>query len=157
MDNENPTTNQLAANAAEYDRAHNEGGEGYNPYTAELERREIEAETSRPITRDERRSQILGELERLDCSIARESGTYDADKVAALRAELNSIDAEEEAEFAAEWTAEVTKMRRAEWNARVRAGEFADNARAVQAAFDAQGWTVSGLKRAVAMNRRGTR
>ncbi len=151
MDTRQLTTQQLTSKATEHDRSMNEGGEGYNPYTDEIERREIEAEANRPITRGGRRSQILGELERLDCSIARESGTYDADKVAALRAELNSIDAEAEAEFAAEWTAEITQQRRSEWNTKIEAGEITTAIEA-RAAMDAFGWTITDLKRAVALH-----
>jgi len=140
--------------ARDYDRVQNEGGEGYNPYWAELDRRAAAEEAARPKTRGERKSELIHQLSVLDCSIARESGTYDEAKCQAIRDEIAKIEAEEEAEFLTEWTLEETKQRRADWNARVRAGEFtlpngkADMAK-VYEAEQAQGWGRQEMKKAI--------
>ena len=97
----------------DYDATYNEGGDGYNPYRAERHERERQAVQVMPRTRDD----ILRDLERLDCSLARECGTYDADKIAALKSELAAMDKANADAFAAEWTREVTIARRSEWNA----------------------------------------
>ena len=86
-----------------------------------------------------------------------EDGLHTAEAIAALEAErdalLAEIQAERDARFAAEWTREVTMARRAEWNARVRSGEFTIGGRifpaTVRAAETAQGWTMVSLKRAI--------
>lgn len=134
----------------EYDRIHNEGGEGYNPIRAERERKELEAEIARPKSIGERRDSILRELNRKDSSIARESGTYDEALVKSLRAQLKALDDEENANFASTWTLDVTKERRVSWNARVKSGEITR-----KTAFTAeirQGWTMADLKRAIKIN-----
>jgi acetyl-CoA acetyltransferase len=133
--------------AAEYKRNMLEGGEGYNPHAAELERRELATEAARTITPAERRCQILRELETADSTAARECGAYDATRVQALRDELAML-------TPAEWTREETITIRAAWNARVKAGEFTGrdgkiDAVKVQAAMTAQGWTINDLKRAI--------
>jgi hypothetical protein len=110
------TRDQLATAAKNYDNAINEGGEGYNPYRAELERRALES-----APRPSRKETIHRELEIKDCSIARESGTYDQAEIDALRAELRSIEAAENETFCAEWTREVFEARRNDWNSRVQA------------------------------------
>lgn len=147
------TEAELVTAARDYDRAMNEGGEGYNPYRSELARRDAEHEATRPRERYD----ILRDLERLDCAIARESGTYDPERIAALRAELAALDQAEADAFAAVWTAEVTAERRAEWNARVRAGEFtAPNGKAdmakVAAAQRDQGWITADLAKAIKLH-----
>ena len=105
----------LAAKVTVHDNLYNDGGEGYNPYRDEIERRELAA-SARP--RD--RSDVLRDMERKDCSSARESGTYDPAEIAALEAELSEFDAAEAAEFDAEWTREVTIERRTAWNEMVK-------------------------------------
>lgn len=78
-----------------------------------------------------------------------------AAEVQALRAELAALIAAEDAAFAAVWTPEVTAARRAEWNARVMAGEFGTRTidyRAAASAERAQGWTNADLRRAIALN-----
>ncbi len=147
------TDRDLQAAAERHDDTINEGGEGYNPYRSEIERREREARRQQPQTREDRRASIVHTLSIMDCSSARESGTYDADRVAALRADLAEIDTETQSEFAAEWTLEITRERRAAWNRRVRADEFGadgriDNA-AICAVYKDQGWDLSALKRAI--------
>lgn len=147
-------------NEREYDRINNEGGEGYNPYRAERERREVEEAIGFGKTRAGRKARIYRELEAKDCSIARESGTYNKAEIDDLRAQLRAIEAEEEAEFLAAWTLEITQERRESWNARVKAGAFGTvgsgkvNFAAVAAAEKAQGWTVDDLKKAVALHKR---
>lgn len=133
-------TNQIKQ-AAAYDRALNEGGEGFNPFrhTAPVE------ETPRARTADD----IRRDLDACGMDPRR------AAEVEALRAELAELVAAEDAAFAAEWTPEVTAARRAEWNARVMAGEFGTRTidfRAVAAAEKAQGWTNADLRRAIALN-----
>ena len=144
-----------------YDQINNEGGEGYNPYRAR--RQEDGAKAARAAYR-RGEYEILHDLEICDCSIARESGTYDAERVAALRAELVDFLARRDADFLAIWPLELTRSRRAAWNARVRSGEFgapgkkysgatarANYAR-VEAACREQGWRVSDLRRAVELH-----
>ena len=136
--------------AKQYDDIVNEGGEGYNPIRAERERKEHEAINSMPRTRDD----IMTDIERLDNSIARESGTYDAQRIAALRDELSALDAAEEAAFRAEWTADVTAGRRAEWNEWVKRtsnGTGRIDSPVLMRKQGQQGWTIDQLKRAVAM------
>ncbi len=127
-----------------HDETHNGGGEGYNPYRQEREEREAAALADLPRTRHD----IIHELGVLDCSIARESGTYDAKRIAALRAERDAMDRAVADAFTAEWTATVTRERRKAWNARVMAGEIKDSASAHEAMV-AQGWTMADLKKAI--------
>lgn len=145
------TEAQLVAAAERHDRTVNEGGEGYNPYTAELRDRAAKANAADPMTRDD----LVRRLERLDCAAAREAGTYDAARCDAIRAQIRAMDDDAETKFADEWTCDVTIARRAEWNARVQAGEFGDrkiDAAAVRAAESAQGWDLDGLRRAVKLH-----
>lgn len=146
------TEAELVAAEARYNRTVNEGGEGYNPYTAELQDRAAKALADAGLTRDD----LVSQLERLDCAVARESGTYDAARCDAIKALIKAMDDAAEAEFAAEWTSDVTIARRAEWNARVQAGEFGTKKIDVVAILDAeqaQGWSVSDLRRAVEMHK----
>lgn len=115
------TDAELAKAARNYDRVQNEGGEGYNPYTEEQHRRASAAEAARPKSRQEQMSAIIRRIDTLDCSIARESGTYDAARVAALRADLARLKAADDAEFAAVWRREVFEAKRAAWNDAMRA------------------------------------
>jgi hypothetical protein len=140
----------------EYDRINNEGGEGYNPIRAERERKEFEAHKEWLKTREGRKYSIYRDLERKDCSIARECGTYNQAEIDALRAELAEIEAEEEAEFVAAWPIDITKERREAWNNRVKGGEFGDYKKPTPAfmrkVYDAQqdqGWTLDALKKAI--------
>lgn len=138
----------------EYDRMVNEGGEGYNPHRAKRQAAEHAAATAWLQTREGRKDTIRRALERKDCALARECGTYSQEEIDALNAELAAIEAEEKNEFLGTWTLEVTKSRRESWNNRVRSGEFGKNGtpdfyRAVHAAVSAQGWTVDDLRAAV--------
>jgi len=154
----NMTREELVKAARKYDQVQNEGAEGYNPYRSELERRQIEAEAARPKTREDRKAAIYRELDRKDCSIARESGTYNQAAIDALRAEMKAIESEEAAEFAAEWTAEVTTARRQEWNNFVRSlmdnkGQISgkDQPKVWQRQRE-QGWNIDDLKKAIKLN-----
>ena len=145
-------------NEQQYDLINNEGGEGYNPYRAEREKREIEEAIEWSKTRAGRKDRIYSLLEAKDCSIARECGTYNQAEIDALRSELAQIEAEEEAEFVASWPLDITKERRAAWNARVRGGEFNGRGgqvdfRKVAEAEKAQGWGFSDLKKAVKIHK----
>jgi hypothetical protein len=137
-----------------YDEINNEGGDGFNPYRAKRERQEHEAEVAWSKTPAGRKDAIYRMLERLDCSIARECGTYDKAQIDQLHAELAQIEAGEQAAFAAAWPLELTKERRAAWNARVRNGEFGTppTFRRVAMAEHNQGWTGNDLKRAVKLH-----
>jgi len=146
-------------NERQYDRLNNEGAEGYNPYRAARERREIEAAVAWGKTRAGRKDAIYRALERKDCSLARECGTYNQAEIDALTAELRTIEATEEAEFLAAWPIDVTKERRAAWNARVKNGEFgnldrqpSDTIRRINRAQTAQGWSLIELRKAVKLH-----
>jgi len=140
---------ELRKAAKSYDLGMNEGGEGYNPYTNEIESREMEEIKKAPRGQWE----ILTDLERYDCSLAKECGTYDSDKVAALRKELSDLEEKEEKEFAAKWTPEYTAKIRAEWNASIRAcGNDQLKTNKKIAEYQASGIYLSDLKKAVKIN-----
>ena len=87
-------------------------------------------------------------------SMARENGTYSSEKVSKLNAEIAKIESQLGNEFTQTWTKEVTRSRRAEWNARATAGEF--NAKPgqptivqVKKAEKTQGWNTSDLQKAI--------
>ena len=73
-------------------------------------------------------------------------------EIKALEAGIRADDLREM--VAAGWTVEETNRRRAEWNARVQAGEFGKlgsgkiDAAAVARAQERQGWTLADLKKA---------
>jgi len=146
------TEAELVAAEARYNRTVNEGGEGYNPYTAELQDRAAKAHAAAPMTRDD----LVRLLDRLDCTIARESGTYDAARCDAIKAQIKAMDDAADAEFAAEWTLETTRTRRAEWNATIKAlSETHKGLRfavAVSAHAKAVGYGTDDLRRAVKMH-----
>jgi len=105
-----------------------------------------------PMTRDD----LVRLLDRLDCTIARESGTYDAARCDAIKAQIKAMDDAADAEFAAEWTLETTRTRRAEWNATIKAlSETHKGLRfavAVSAHAKAVGYGTDDLRRAVKMH-----
>ena len=82
------TDTELRDAEKNHDAVYNEGGEGYNPYRDEREARERKQADSMPKDRE---SEIVHELSILDCAIARESGTHNMEKIAALRAELAAL------------------------------------------------------------------
>lgn len=129
-----------------YDNAINEGGEGYNPYRAE---REDAVAVDMPRSIDD----VLHDLEIHDSAAMRASDANNAEKVAALRAELAALEAAEQAEFLAEWSLEVTRQRRADWNAWVRGSlSKADKryiGRMLREQQDKQGWKQRDLNKAI--------
>lgn len=157
----NLSTKEIIAKGKEYDRMMNEGGEGYNPYWAELERREMEEAKKAAAAPKSKEEQIdaLHEKIRKECgSIAREWNEEEVDrKKAAYYAEIKRLENEIEAEFAAEWTLEETKSRRIIWN------EFVNNElaggqmtpekyRVLYAKKDELGWGLDELKKAVKLH-----
>ena len=145
--------NQLAKKAREYDNINNDGGEGYNPYRDEIDRRGFEYEKNRPKSLQEQKNAVYRRLNVVDCSIARECGTYDPEEVDALKSKLAAIEKKEAEAFAAEWTLAETQRRRAGWNDFVRSLMDSEgkikNTRAIYARQAKQGWTMDDLKKAV--------
>jgi len=136
-------------NEKKYDNLFNEGGEGYNPYRTEREQKENEIK--RPRTRDD----ILRELQSLDCSLARESGTYNPEKIKQLQDELSELEHQQNEKFLLEWTAEVTQARRENWNEMVRSGKFGNGKvdwNILRTQEKNQGWTMEDMKKAVTLN-----
>lgn len=152
-------------NERTYDRIHNEGGEGYNPYRAEREAREAEAMAADARAYGQTIQDKIDALHRrirLDCgSVAREWGN--AETINALESdlyrEIKALKAERDADFLAVWGVDITQARRAEWNAMVTAGKFGRpgsgrvNTKAISAQERAQGWTMDQLKRAVKIHK----
>ncbi len=135
-------------NERQYDQIQNEGYmDGYNPYRAAREEKELRKEIARPKSIGERKDLIYRRLEILDCSIARECGTYDQAKIDQLRADLKILDAEENAGFLASWTIDITKERRISWNDKVRAGTITP--KNMMQAQISQGWRFEDLKKAI--------
>jgi len=158
---EKMTNEELREVAKKYDLMQNEGGEGYNPYNVELDNREREAWENRPRTLADKKREIYHELERKDSTIARESGTYNQAEIDALRNELEEIEKQEEREFAIEWTIEITKTRRENWNNFIkslvtimpvtapRKKMTAENQRLINCRINEQCWSINDLKKAV--------
>ncbi len=135
----------------QYDDVYNEGGDGYNPVRAAREDHEAEesaAYARTPVAR-------LQALER------KARGMY-ANKIIYTDAEINAVEADASAlrkEIARiaraqieqnGWTREATIARRAEWNARARAGLIVPAQ--IASIQTAQGWYIADLKRAVALH-----
>lgn len=145
------TPAELRKAATRYDNIHNEGGEGYNPYRTEQERRELEACKNRPESLYDKKERLTHELRITDSSIARECMTYDANKVARLRTEIEEIETEIQKALWEEWTPETTKARQEEWNSFIRSlGEIDGRVMLkVYAKEREQGWGREDLKRAL--------
>ena len=140
----------------------NEGGEGYNPHQIAREDAEWAAAKAEA---DARRDTLEGRIGALDREIntirAAEpwSDARDA-KIAALTERRKTLEAElqarKDAAFAAEWTLEVTKERRAAWNQLVRSGELSKwgkiDLMAVRDQEERQGWTMSDLQHAIKLH-----
>lgn len=146
-------------NEREYDKLQNEGGEGYNPIREARIKREMEAEAARPKTIDEQMDAIRHQISVRDCSIARESGTFDQAEIDQLRTTLKELEDKKTAEFLATWTLAVTKERRIRWNDFVRsvmdsAGRISpDKSRELYKKQHNQGWMLADLKRAVKIHK----
>ncbi len=159
---ENLTNQELIAKAKQYDHFQNEGGEGYNPYWSELEKREMEETAKKAAQPKTKKEQItsLQEKIRKECgSVAREWGGDEIDKKqAAYYAEIKKLEAEIESEFLSIWTPEETARRRKEWNdfAKALIGNkkriTPGDARELGKRQSDQGWTVDNLKKAVKLN-----
>lgn len=150
-------------NEREYDRLHNEGGEGYNPIRAKREAEEhaqcSESARKYALTPQGRIDALSRRIDRECGSVAREWGDNDAINAlqSDLYAQIEAIRKEIEAEFLAIWTPEETTRRRTEWNARVKAGEFnlrngkVDERKVYKAIHD-QGWGFEDIKKAINLN-----
>lgn len=147
----------------EYDRIHNEGGEGYNPYRAEREERVAKKLAALAAQHAQTTQGNIDALYRridVECgSVAREWGNGAA--IDALETDLyrqiTELKAQQDAEFLAVWTAEVTQERRAGWNSMVTSGKFGKlggqmDFLALRNQERAQGWTMDDLKKAIKLN-----
>lgn len=142
---------ELINAAREYDRGMNEGGEGYNPYRSEIERRAQVAEDTRPKSRGERIAGLMHQLEIKDSPVAHEWGPLSPEQVAeiaGIRAEIARLQKEEQDEFATAWPRELTIARREEWNNRVKAGEIT-MVTEMRRQEERQGWSLADLRQAV--------
>ena len=102
---------------------------------------EVESES-----RDERRTRLQKYV--LNAETGMMSNPAYRAKIDAARAALEAMNAEDEAAFRAEWTAEVTAARRAAWNAWVKT-QRNPQWPAIRQQERAQGWTLESLKKAV--------
>ena len=147
------THEQLINKIKQYDNVHNEGGDGYNPYKEELSRRQFEYEKNRVKSPEEQKYALLKEIAALDCSIARESGSYDADRISALRSQIEGIEAKQDAAFLDIWTLEITKSRRIEWNTFASAAMANHSRKELPAVITKKqrelGWGMDDLRKAV--------
>ena len=155
----NLTIQEIVKRARNYDNVVNEGGEGYNPFNDELERRAAEAARKRAAAPKTKKEQVeaLHNRIRIECgSVAREWGNEKIDKKqAGLYAEIKEIEAKIETEFWISWTLEETKIRRESWNGFVKSlmdsnGRISgqDNLK-IYAQTTQQGWELKDLKKAV--------
>ena len=144
-----------------YDNLHNEGGDGFNPYWEEIERRNLEAARVRAALPKSKNEQIDAFHERIrkECgSVARDCGIAGIDeKQSRFYAEIDHLKKEIEEEFKAEWTEVVTAARREEWNDFIRSimnvkGQIdgQNQPKIYQRQID-QGWKTDDLKKAVAI------
>ena len=143
-----------------YDQINNEGGEGYNPYRAERERREhteMVAEAKVYAATTQGKVDALYRRIKLECGwVAREwgnNGEIDA-KALEIRKKIAHLKAEQDAEFLGVWTLDITKARRIAWNDFVKAKLIPLNGapngyKLMHKREQAQGWTLDDLKRAV--------
>jgi len=146
MQTKDMSAEQLRTKGNEYRMGMLEGGEGYNPYAAELDRRADLVEAARPRSA----ADVLRDLAALDCAIARESGTYDQARIDALRAELATLTTPAPAP-ATTWTIETTLARRAEWNGWLQAqGSKKISVSRIIAREREVGWSLGDLRAAVA-------
>lgn len=154
------TTSELIISARNYNNLMNEGGEGYNPYEDEMERRAsvsaAKAAAEHAATPQGRIDALYRRIE-IECgSVAREWGNdEEIDALqSSLYAEINTIKAEINADFLQTWTLEITKARRIEWNnfanTELKAlGSGPAMMRRYTEKQKSQGWTMDDLKKAV--------
>lgn len=160
------TTQELIAAARSYDNAVNEGGEGYNPYNNELERRAAKEEAKRAAehaaTPQGRIDALYRRVDRECGSVAREWGNNEEIDAlqSSLYAEIDKIEKEMEDDFLAVWDISTTKSRRIGWNDFARetlipmykAGKSVEMHRIMRSREKDQGWTLDMLKKAVALH-----
>lgn len=158
------TSQELREAARTYDRVNNEGGEGYNPYHAEMKRRahdQAVSDAKSHATTPQGKIEALYRRVELECgSVAREWGnTEEIDALqSSLYAEIDKIKTEIDAEFLGEWTLDITKTRREDWNNMVRSGKFGKIGSGrvdfvkVRDQEKAQGWTLDELKKAIKLH-----
>jgi len=150
------TDQELRSSTQDYDNIQNEGGEGYNPYRSEMERREHEATINQPKSKQDKIDALYNRINRECGSVAREWGNnaeIDA-KQTDIYKEISSLKAEIEADFIADWPIELTKTRRIEWNDFIKntigTGKVGPNeSRAIYKKQGDQGWMMADLKKAV--------
>jgi len=160
----NLTNQELHRRAKNYDNVMNEGGEGYNPFWEELERRADQKErelSAKLAATPQGRIEALYKRVEAECgSIARESSPDGSaiDKLQnQLYAEIHEIQAEMKTAFETEWTLEITKARRIEWNTfaeatlcpLLRAKKGMEMAKRMRDRQERQGWTMHQLKTAI--------
>ena len=145
------TDEELARLAARYDAGENEGGEGYNPYRNEQERREAQAAVARPRSLDEQKARLLHRLEIIGGPRARELGISDAGEIAQIEADLAEIERDIETQFAAAWPVALTAARREKWNAEARKHGAAMTRPEIRAVEAELGYRMDDLRRAVAL------
>ena len=149
---------ELAAKARAYDNIQNEGGEGYNPYRNEMDRRDYAAAAAEPRTQDT----VIQEIERIKASLSPTSsdGWGPGSAAPKLKARLNTLETElaeieaaDEAAFLAVWTLDVTTARRAEWNHWIKSAKPAPGDwKAICDKERDLGWRIDEAKRAVKMH-----
>jgi len=161
------TEQELVIAARNHDNVMNEGGDGYNPYNNELERRaaksQAKAAAEYAATPRGKIDALYRRIDRECGSIAREWG--DTEKIdaleASLYAEIDKIKAEMDAEFKKVWDVETTKNRRDEWNdfanstliPMSKAGKSVEMSRLMRGREKSQGWTLDDLRKAVKINK----
>lgn len=150
---------ELSAAARNYDNIVNEGGEGYNPYQSEIDRRDHEAIINRPKTKQDKIDTLYRQINRECGSVAREWSNNEAidAKQSKIHDEINRLKAEVNAEFLSVWSIDVTQTRRKSWNDMVKDGKFSIDSKRVD--FQAmhnqektQGWTLDELRGAVKLH-----
>lgn len=160
------TREQVIEAGRKYDRIHNEGGEGYNPYLREMERREMEEAQKRvaePKTKKQQIDDLYDKIGKECGSIAREWNEEEVDrKKAEYYDEIKKLEEEIEVKFASEWTREETQARRENWNGFIRTLinsngriDVKDQAK-IYARVKDQGWGLNELKKAVKLHNLGT-
>ena len=147
------TAEQLAAEARRWNGI-NEGGEGYNPARDEMARRARIADAARPKSHAERMYALQRRLDAMDNSMARESGTYDANECETLREHIANLQAEMDAEFIEAWSLETTRARRKANNDWVRRNQVKGKTHmpTYNAWLKSQGWSTNDLARAIKLH-----
>lgn len=147
------TDSELTAAATAYDRIHNEGGEGYNPYRNEIDCRAAAAPASaNPKDQIDRLQHRI----RVECgSVARETeGNEIVDaREDGIRSQIAELQAQIDADFAAVWTVELTTERRERYNEIARL-KMADKITGIEfrRRVDALEYSIDDLRKAIKIN-----